>query len=71
MDKDIEERIVRYVNGNLSEMEIDKLWSDLIRDGHYLDYLKTIANLQRTHKKRESGYTAMFNKRLKTKESQS
>lgn len=62
IDKELEERIVQYVNGKLSQPEIDKLWSDLITDGHYIEYLKTIASLQRTGNKREPEYTSAFRK---------
>lgn len=62
IEKEIEKRIVRYVDGKMSESEINELWADLIEDGHYLDYLKTIANLQRTGKKRNSGFIPAFRK---------
>lgn len=58
INKELEERINQYVNGNLTETEIDRLWSDLIQDGHYLEYLKTIANLQRSRLHHKTGTSA-------------
>lgn len=43
-NKDLEEKIDLYVNGQLSQDEIDELWVELIQDGDQLDYLKTVAN---------------------------
>lgn len=62
IDKELEERIVQYVNGRLSEPEIDELWSELITDGHYIEYLKTIASLQRTSKRSKKRVTPSFQK---------
>lgn len=53
--KEIENKIDQYVNGELTQEEIDELWAELIQDGYHLDYLKTVANLKevvRTKKKR-------------------
>lgn len=44
--EEIKSRIDKYINGRLSEEEIDELWSELIQDGYHLDYLKTAANLR-------------------------
>ncbi len=44
INKDLEEKIDLYVNGQLSQDEIDELWAELIQDGNQLDYLKTVAN---------------------------
>ncbi|MDX1636779.1 MAG: tetratricopeptide repeat protein [Balneolaceae bacterium] len=44
LNKDLEEKIDRYVNGQLSTEEIDELWAELIQDENQLDYLKTVAN---------------------------
>lgn len=44
--KELEEKIDRYVNGQLSENEIDELWAELIQDDYYLDYLKSVANVK-------------------------
>lgn len=49
----IEEKIDRYINGQLSQEEIDDLWAELIQDGYHLDYLKTVANLKEAVKKRK------------------
>lgn len=44
IDKQLEEKIDLYVNGQLSHEEIDELWAELIQDGRHLEYLKTVAN---------------------------
>lgn len=43
-NNELEKKIDRYVNGQLSEEEIDELWAELVQDGEKLDYLKTVAN---------------------------
>lgn len=43
----VNEKIIRYINGRLSGAEIDELWAELIRDEHYMNYLKTIVNLKK------------------------
>lgn len=43
-NNELEEKIDQYVNGQLSQDEVDELWSQLIQDGEKLDYLKTVAN---------------------------
>lgn len=42
----IEQEINRYINGKLSESEVEELWSVLIQDDEYMDYLKTAANIK-------------------------
>lgn len=49
----LEVKIDRYVNGQLSQEEIDDLWAELIQDGYHLDYLKTVANLKEVVKKKK------------------
>lgn len=49
----IEDKIDRYVNGKLSQEEIDELWAELIQDGYHLEYLKTVANLKEAVQKRK------------------
>ena len=49
----LEEKIDRYVNGQLSQSEVDELWAELIQDGYHLDYLKTVANLKEVVKKKK------------------
>ncbi len=44
--EEIKGRIDKYINGKLSEDEIDELWAELIQDGYHLDYLKSAANLR-------------------------
>jgi len=51
--KEIEDKIDRYVNGQLSSEETDELWSELIQDGYHLDYLKTVANLKAVIKRKK------------------
>lgn len=45
-NKDLERKIDLYLNGQLSEEQIDDLWSELVQDGYYLDYMKSVANLK-------------------------
>lgn len=42
----IDKKIEQYVNGELSEKQIESLWAELIRDDHHIDYLKSVANLK-------------------------
>lgn len=44
--KELEEKIDRYINGQLSPREVDELWAELIQDDYHLDYLKSVANLK-------------------------
>ena len=44
--KDLEYKIDLYVNGKLNQEETDELWAELIQDGYYLDYTKSVANLK-------------------------
>ncbi len=46
----IKERIHNYIDGNLSESEIDQLWADLLGRPDELDYLRTLATLQKMGK---------------------
>ena len=46
LNKDLERKIDLYLNGRLSEEETDDLWIELIQDGYYLDYMKSVANLK-------------------------
>lgn len=55
----IEEKIDQYVNGQLSQSEIDELWAELIQDGYHLDYLKTVANLKEVVKKKKEKRKAL------------
>ncbi|TYP92547.1 Tetratricopeptide repeat-containing protein [Fodinibius salinus] len=45
-NNDIEDKIHRYVDGQLSPEETEQLWAELVRDGEKLDYLKTVANVK-------------------------
>ncbi|HCD52612.1 MAG TPA: hypothetical protein DEQ34_09205 [Balneolaceae bacterium] len=45
-NKELEEKIDLYVNGRLSQEEVDELWAELIQDEYYLDYTKSVANLK-------------------------
>jgi tetratricopeptide (TPR) repeat protein len=42
---ELEEQIERYVNGELNQDEVDDLWTQLIREPYYAEYLKTVANV--------------------------
>lgn len=44
--KDLESKIDLYVNGRLTQEQVDELWAELIEDGYYLDYMKSVANLK-------------------------
>lgn len=44
---EVNEKIIRYVNGRLPDDEIDELWAEIIRDEHYMNYLKTLVNLKK------------------------
>ncbi|NGP88384.1 tetratricopeptide repeat protein [Fodinibius halophilus] len=56
-EKQLEEKIDKYVNGQLSPRETDELWAELIQDGYHLDYMKSVANvkavIQRKKKERQ------------------
>lgn len=45
-NKDLERKIDLYVNGQLNSEQTDKLWAELIQNGYYLDYMKTVANVK-------------------------
>lgn len=59
----LEEKIDQYVNGQLSQKEVDELWAELIQDGYHLDYLKTVANLKEVVKKKKERRKALKMKR--------
>lgn len=44
--KELEEKIDRYINGQLSPRETDELWAELIQDEYHLDYMKSVANVK-------------------------
>lgn len=46
VNKDLERRIDLYVNGKLTQEQVDELWAELIQDEYYLDYTKSVANLK-------------------------
>ena len=50
---DIRERIDQYVNGQLSEDEIDDLWADIVQDEEHVDYLNTMADLKEVAGKKQ------------------
>lgn len=52
--KEIEERIDQYVKGQLSNSEIEELWTELIQEDYYLDYLKSVANIKSIIDKKKS-----------------
>lgn len=45
-DRDLERRIDLYINGKLSEEEVDTLWAELIQNEYYFDYAKSVANIK-------------------------
>ena len=46
INRDLENKIDLYVNGKLTADEINDLWVELIQDGYYLDYTKSLANIK-------------------------
>ncbi len=46
INNELEKKIDQYVGGNLNEEEIDELWSEVIFDDYYYDYMKTVASLK-------------------------
>ncbi|GAB5409493.1 MAG: hypothetical protein Wins2KO_31940 [Winogradskyella sp.] len=46
VNKDLEYKIDLYVNGKLTEEQVDELWVELVQDGYYLDYTKSVANIK-------------------------
>ncbi len=51
---EIEEQIEKYLGGELSANEIDELWTELIQDDYYYDYLKTAASLKGLSEKKRN-----------------
>lgn len=47
-DKELQLQIERYIEGLLTQEEIESLWDDLIDKPEYREYLETLANLRRT-----------------------
>lgn len=43
--QDLDEWIRSYINGTLSQEEIDKLWSELIRNPEFMEYFRTSVNM--------------------------
>lgn len=62
--KDLEHKIDQYVNGELSEQEIENLWAELIKSDYHVDYLKSVANLKKViqdkRRKREAAKTRRY-----------
>jgi len=46
-NRDLEQRIEMYLEGNLSPREVDDLWAELIDNEYYFDYLKSASNLKK------------------------
>ena len=46
VNKELEKKIDLYVNGKLNAEQTDELWTELIQDDYYLDYMKSVANLK-------------------------
>lgn len=45
-DNDIKRRIDQYIEGQLSENEIDDLWAEIVQSQEHIDYLNTMANMR-------------------------
>lgn len=54
ISKELQERIDLYINGQLSQKEVDELWVELIQDEFLIDYLKTVANIKAVIESRRS-----------------
>lgn len=57
INKELEGQIDLYVNGKLSEEQVDELWAELIQDEYYLDYTKSVANLKAVIEKKRKANT--------------
>lgn len=44
-NKTLEDKIDRYIKGQLNDEDIEQLWVDVIQDSYYFDYMKTAANV--------------------------
>ncbi|MCA1800967.1 MAG: hypothetical protein LC662_00735 [Rhodothermaceae bacterium] len=42
---ELEQQIDRYVSGELNQDQVDELWTQLIQEPYYAEYLKTVANI--------------------------
>jgi len=64
-EREIKQEIERYVNGQLTPREVDDLWEIFLRDGEYLEYMKSVANLKGiSHKhRREEKVKSSYNYR--------
>lgn len=49
----METKVDQYLNGELSAVEVDELWADLIQHDDHMDYLKNVANLKAIIKQRK------------------
>ncbi|MEQ9310685.1 MAG: hypothetical protein RLN90_14610 [Balneolaceae bacterium] len=54
VNKDLEYKIDLYVNGKLTQEQVDELWAELVQDGYYLDYTKSVANIKAVIEERRS-----------------
>lgn len=52
-NKDLEKRIEAYVEGKLSAQEVDELWSVLLDNEYYYDYMKSVASLKKISEEQE------------------
>lgn len=50
---DLDEQIRHYINGTLTQEEIDQLWAELLRQPEYLEYFKTSVNLHAVAKEEQ------------------
>lgn len=46
INKNLEHKVDLYINGKLSQEQVDELWAELVQDGYYLDYTKSVANIK-------------------------
>lgn len=54
INKELERKIDLYVNGKLNAEQTDELWSELIQDEYYMDYMKSVANLKAVIDRKQS-----------------
>lgn len=52
--EDLDEQIRLYINGALSQEQIDELWTELIRHPEYMEYFRASVNLHAVAREEES-----------------
>ncbi|MEX0995082.1 MAG: tetratricopeptide repeat protein [Balneolaceae bacterium] len=60
INEELERKIDLYIHGKLDVKEIDELWTELIQDDEYLDYLESVANLKQIIEEREQVQSRLY-----------